>query len=181
MGSVGAQRAIKKGEEILVSYGKSYWIQQANKERAEAEAVNAVTRSIHLKEKVGLACKQDKQYQQLIVDTQLGLSKDRVVIDGLVMLDGRICLPNNEEVKTAVLQEIHDTPIGGHLGRDKTTHTIKHRFYWEKMDEEIERYVVSCPQCQQNKVSHQKTAGLLMPIPMPGRPGQQISLDLIGQ
>ena len=177
VGSVAAKQKIKKGDEVLVSYGRQYW---KDKKKQEEEECNTVTGTIKLPEKVKAACEKDKQYQQHILDIQLGVRTDRTVVEGILMKEGRICLPQDEEVKTTILQEIHDTLIGGHLGRDKTTHTVKLRFYWEKMDDEIEKYVTSCQQCQQNKVSHQKAAGLLMPIKIPDRPGQQISLDLIG-
>ena len=177
VGSVAAKQKIKKGDEVLVSYGRQYW---KDKKKQEEEECNTVTGTIKLREKVKAACEKDKQYQQHILDIQLGVRTDRTVVEGILMKEGRICLPQDEEVKTAILQEIHDTLIGGHLGRDKTAHTVKLRFYWERMDDEIEKYVTSCQQCQQNKVSHQKAAGLLMPIKIPDRPGQQISLDLIG-
>jgi hypothetical protein len=49
------------------------------------------------------------------------------------------------------------------------------------MDDEIHQYVVSCDLCQRNKPSHQAKIGLLQPLPIPDRPWQQVSMDLITQ
>ena len=47
------------------------------------------------------------------------------------------------------------------------------------MDVEIQTYVTGCDACQRNKPSHQAKIGLLQPLPIPERPWQQVSLDLI--
>ena len=41
----------------------------------------------------------------------------------------------------------------GHLGKDKTIDQVKRRFYWLRMDDEIQKYVVGCDLCQRNKPS----------------------------
>ena len=80
-----------------------------------------------------------------------------------------------------MLHECHDAPTGGHLGKDKTIEQVKRRFYWPGMDAEIQQYVTSCDSCQRNKPSQQATMGLLQPLPVPVRPWQQVSMDLITQ
>jgi len=47
------------------------------------------------------------------------------------------------------------------------------------MDEHIHQYVTSCDACQRNKPSQQSPMGLSMPLPIPNRPWQQVSMDLI--
>ena len=49
------------------------------------------------------------------------------------------------------------------------------------MDDEIQKYVTSCDSCQRNKPSQQSPIGLLQPLPIPTRPWQQVSMDLITQ
>ena len=49
------------------------------------------------------------------------------------------------------------------------------------MDEEIQQYVVSCDLCQRNKPSQRPKIGLMQPLPIPDRPWQQVSMDLITQ
>jgi hypothetical protein len=49
------------------------------------------------------------------------------------------------------------------------------------MDKDIEAYVTSCDACQRNKPSQRATMGLMQPLPIPDRPWQQVSMDLITQ
>src|SRR4051812_24526769 len=47
------------------------------------------------------------------------------------------------------------------------------------MNQDIKNFVKSCEQCQRNKSSNQKPAGLLQPLELPTRNWQQVSMDLI--
>ena len=102
------------------------------------------------------------------------------VHDGRLVVDRtRVYIPNDLALRTRIMQECHDSSLGGHLGKDKTIEQVKRRFYWSGMDAMIQQYVTSCDSCQRNKPSHQSTMGLLRPLPIPTRPWQQVSMDLI--
>ena len=116
------------------------------------------------------------------------LKKRRVRSDPLQVKGGylyyngdRLYLPNDLELRTRILQECHDAPTGGHFGKDKTIEQVKRRFYWPGMDAFIMKYVTSCDACQRNKPSQQSPMGPMMPLPIPTRPWQWVSLDLITQ
>jgi hypothetical protein len=66
-----------------------------------------------------------------------------------------VAVPNDLALQTRILQECHDSSLGGHLGKGKTTEQVKRRFYWPGMDETVRRYVTSCDACQRNKPSQQ--------------------------
>jgi hypothetical protein len=91
----------------------------------------------------------------------------------------RLYVPDDLDLQTRILQECHDTPTGGHLGKDKTIEQVKRRFYWPGMDQTIVAYVTSCDSCQRNKPSQQSPMGPLMSLPIPEYPWQWVSLDLI--
>lgn len=91
----------------------------------------------------------------------------------------RIVVPNAPEVKLLIFQECHDVPLSGHLGTAKTIERVERRFMWPRMHEEIRRYVATCVSCQQNKPSSQLPIGLLQPLPIPERPWQTVTMDLI--
>lgn len=93
----------------------------------------------------------------------------------------RLYIPDDLQLKTRILRECHDAPLSGHLGKDKTTEQVKRRCYWPGMDDFIRRYVTSCDACQRNKPSQQAKMGPLQPLPIPTRPWQQVSMDLITQ
>lgn len=63
-----------------------------------------------------------------------------------------------EVYRLKVLRSLHDE--SGHLGIDKTKELIKDRFYWPKMDSDIESYVKNCGRCIARKTIPQKAAPL---------------------
>jgi transposase InsO family protein len=79
----------------------------------------------------------------------------------------------------------HSSRFSGHLGRFKTTETLKRRFYWVGMDSEIETYVKKCFTCKLHKTPLHKKPGHLQPI-NPSKsmsnltPGSFLSSDLLG-
>jgi hypothetical protein len=100
--------------------------------------------------------------------------------DGLLIRDNKIIVPNDNKLKTLIINEIHDTPMGGHLGKDKTIAAVKKNFYWLGMDSVIEKYVTTCDSCQRNKSSNQSPMGQLMPLPIPQQQCVDWSMDMIG-
>jgi hypothetical protein len=136
--------------------------------------------SVKLFEDIKASALQDTKYQQ-----RLGQRRTRgdsiQEKDGLLYVKGRLCLPEDDRLKSLIMHECHDSATSGHLGKDKTIERVKQRFYWLNMDEEIMRYVVSCDECQRNKPSNQAPIGTLQPLPIPDRPWQWVSMDLITQ
>lgn len=174
---IKATRKLAKGEEVLVSYGQQYWT--AVTERAQERQCNAIA-AVDVAEELRKEGELDVEYRRRAEELQRPGARGGVVEGGLVWSDGKIVVPNTERARTLVIHECHDTPTGGHFGRDKTAAAVKLRFYWTGMDQWIEDYVRSCVKCQQNKASNQKPAGELMPLPIPERPGQQWNIDFIG-
>ena len=80
-----------------------------------------------------------------------------------------ICICNSE-VRTPpeadrqkIIQECHDSVVGGYKGETETFDRIRERFYWKGMREEIREYVRTCDSCQRKKLVRQKIK-LLMQI-----------------
>jgi hypothetical protein len=145
--------------------------------------VNAATTSAtasSLLNDVDAACANDPEYQRMMQQQHRPTDKIQIK-DGRLYCKQRLYIPNDRTLKTRILHECHDAASAGHLGKDKTIEQVKKRFYWPKMDEEIALYVTSCDACQRNKPSHQATMGLMQPLPIPDRPWQQVSMDLITQ
>jgi hypothetical protein len=146
-----------------------------------APRLNAVT-SLLLD--IHLAYRKDPAYVALLNRSAAALSKLdlRVERSYLYYKDStRLYIPDDLALKTRILHECHDAATSSHLGKEKTIEQVTRRFYWPRMHDEISRYVVSCDSCQRNKPSHQATMGLSQPLPIPDRPWQQVSMDLITQ
>lgn len=90
-----------------------------------------------------------------------------------------LVIPNHDNLRTAAIEECHDALWAGHTGLHKTLKLAERTFWWPTMRADIEKYVLTCIPCQRNKSSSQKKAGLLQPLPIPGRRWETVSMDLI--
>ncbi len=50
-----------------------------------------------------------------------------------------------------VLRLVHDVPISGHPGRDKTLPIARKRYYWPTLRIDVESHVAQCVTCAQHK------------------------------
>ena len=92
-----------------------------------------------------------------------------------------LCLPKIGSLIVDRLYKAHDTPLGAHLGRDKTLANIAKKFFWPGMVKDVDEYVKSCENYQKNKGCKRSPLGLLYPHERPQKPWQKISLDFIVQ
>ena len=93
----------------------------------------------------------------------------------------RLCVPDGGGLRARILQECHDTPLGGHFGRHKTMALVRRLAYWPGLTRDVDAYVRSCEVCQRTKADHVGPRGLLHPLPLPSRRGGVIGVDwLVG-
>ena len=83
----------------------------------------------------------------------------------------RIIVPDNEQMKTQVVQELHCTPYSAHLGIQRTIARVKWHFYWTGMLGDIRQFVDNCPVCQTEKSHHTLARGKLMSTQFLSRSG----------
>ena len=101
--------------------------------------------------------------------------------DGIIFTsEGQILLPKEDELRTLVISEAHDSPLGGHFGQAKTLEKVRRLWKWRGLSQDVKDYVASCPLCQHMKHSTVKPRGLLKPI-LAERPWQIVTLDLVGK
>ena len=99
--------------------------------------------------------------------------------DGLVLKDGLVYIPHNQELKLQILQTCHDSKTGGHLGQRNTMERVSRNYYWPKMRQFINEYVRTCETCSRNKAPRHRPHGLLHPLPIPTNSWKSVSMDLI--
>ncbi|OMO86567.1 reverse transcriptase [Corchorus capsularis] len=99
--------------------------------------------------------------------------------DGVLQKLGRVCVPDNEELKQAVLEEAHSSAYALHPGSTKMYRTIRESYWWSGMKKDIAEFVSRCLVCQQVKAEHQKPAGTLQPLPIPEWKWEHITMDFI--
>jgi len=61
--------------------------------------------------------------------------------NGLVYVDGRIYMPNNQKIKERILQENHEPVDIGHLEQQQMMDLIKRNYWWPEIKKDIKKYV----------------------------------------
>jgi len=84
------------------------------------------------------------------------------------------------KMREKLLEEYHDTPFAGHLGRDKTVAALLEKFWWPTLYSDVEEFVKRCHDCQLMKGRHGMIAGKMMPLKTPRYAWEQMTLDLMG-
>ncbi|KAL5560352.1 hypothetical protein UlMin_036563 [Ulmus minor] len=90
-----------------------------------------------------------------------------VTTDGILHYRGRLCIPDDAELKEQLLSEAHATPYSVHPGATKMYQDLKGRFWWSGMKKEVAEYVAKCLICQKVKAEHQRPGGELQPLDIP--------------
>jgi predicted aspartyl protease len=91
----------------------------------------------------------------------------------------RIWIPYFEPLRTAIIQESHDSTLSGHPGKDSLKAIISRQFTWPGLSQDIRQFTRNCDVCGQKSVWREKRRGLLKPLPIPNRPWTEISIDFI--
>ncbi|QRV82439.1 Transposon Tf2-7 polyprotein [Ceratobasidium sp. AG-Ba] len=97
--------------------------------------------------------------------------------EDLLWYEGRIVIPENKEIRLAILEMHHDNPIAGHQGQARTLELISRRYYWPAMKQQVNRFVETCETCQRSK-GHKHYAPQ-KPLPIPQKPWEDIAYDFI--
>ncbi|KAK8933404.1 hypothetical protein KSP39_PZI015802 [Platanthera zijinensis] len=92
---------------------------------------------------------------------------------------GKIVVGRDDMLRNRLLNLYHAGPMGGHSGVTATYKRIKRVFYWKGLKAAVYSYIQHCTTCQQCKADTQQPAGLLQPLPIPGRVWQDIGMDFI--
>ncbi|KAL5557731.1 hypothetical protein UlMin_033942 [Ulmus minor] len=92
---------------------------------------------------------------------------------------GRLCIPDDVEIKEQLLSEAHATPYSVHPGATKMYQDLKERFWWSCMKKEVAEYVAKCLTCQRVKAEHQRPGGELQPLEIPEWKWDQNTMDFV--
>ena len=100
----------------------------------------------------------------------------------LGLKDGRLWVPEKTSdghifLRTALVREAHVPQIFAHQGQNKTIKALEREYYWPEMKKTIRQYVRNCYECHRNKATHDKTPGLLHPLPIPQTVWEHVVVD----
>ena len=100
---------------------------------------------------------------------------------GYLCLDGRIYIPEANNLHLHVLKYKHDHPLLGHFGQNHTLELICHEYTWPGICTYMKDYIKSCMACAQAKTPHHQPYGMLKQLLVPDQPWNSISMDFIEQ
>jgi hypothetical protein len=138
----------------------------------ENKVVDALSRRVHelhattismyrtdIKSRILEAANTDLQYRDLVAKLQQGKMPQKVEnykleTDGTLLYKNIIYVPNVQDLKLMILNEMHNVPYVGHPGYQKTVAAVKSHYFWPGMKKEIVEYIARCMECQKVKAEH---------------------------
>ena len=89
------------------------------------------------------------------------LKRFLVRVDGTLMMDHRLCVPDVGGLKKEIMEKAHSSAYSMHPGSTKMYHTLREHYRWRGMKKDVAEFVSRCLICQQLKAEHQRPTGLL--------------------
>ncbi len=96
------------------------------------------------------------------METKYDVKEDRCLY-----YKGRVCVPDNGELKTNILKDAHTSVYAMHSESTKMYHDLKPHYWWPGIKKDIADYVTRCLTYQQVKAEHQVPLGFLQFISIP--------------
>lgn len=87
--------------------------------------------------------------------------------NGMIVVKGRVCVPNDLELRKEILKEVHQSKFVIHPRSNKMYRDMKRYYRWVGMKKDVAAWVAKCPTCQLVKVKHQVPCGLLQNLLIP--------------
>jgi hypothetical protein len=100
-------------------------------------------------------------------------------IDGILLHQNKIFVPNVQDLKRMILHEMHNVPYAGHPGYQKIVAAIKSHYFWPGMKKEITEYIARCMECQKVKAENRHLAELLQPLTISEWKWEIMTMDFI--
>ena len=126
------------------------------------------------------AQKKDEKIYAII--DQIGDEKETeftVNENGVLYYKDRVCVPDDDELKKAILEEAHSGSFAIHPGSTKMYQDLKMSYWWSRMKRNVSEFVTKCLVCQRVKAEHQVPSRLLQPIRIPEWKWDPITMDFV--
>ena len=97
----------------------------------------------------------------------------------LVLKEGKVYVPKDEELRVEIIRLHHDVPAAGHGGRWKTVELVTRNYWWLGVTRDVGKYVEGCDLCQQIKNRTEEPAGKLKLSEVPQKTWSHLTVDFI--
>ena len=88
-------------------------------------------------------------------------------------------VPNDSDLRDAVLYEAHRSKFSIHPGSTKMYMDLKRQYWWRGMKRDVTNFVAKCLICKQVKADHQRPGGELQPLPIPDWKWDHVTMDFV--
>ncbi|XP_070016043.1 uncharacterized protein [Nicotiana sylvestris] len=68
--------------------------------------------------------------------------------NGVLQCQGRLCVPDVDNLRERVMAEAHNSRYSVHTGSTKMYHDLKEIYWWNGMKRDVADFVTRCPNCQ---------------------------------
>ncbi|WMV41696.1 hypothetical protein MTR67_035081 [Solanum verrucosum] len=99
--------------------------------------------------------------------------------DGVLRYQGRLCVPNVDDLREQILSEAYSSRYFIHPGATKMYSDLREIYWWNGMKKDIAGFVAKCPNYQQEKVEHKKPGGLSQDISISTWKWEDLNMDFI--
>ena len=181
--------ALLRSRPIVAKYEESAHQEQQDDQDAEKQYDQAftVTSSVRVEESELMAFRDAQRANPVLrkllelLEVELKRKNFEISPQGILVKveDNKQRLVVPQEMRQKILQENYDVPTVGHVGIQQTMDLVKRTYWWCRLWSDAAHYVRSSLVCQRMKSGNRKKAGALLPIPLPERPWQQITTDLV--
>ena len=97
----------------------------------------------------------------------------------LVLKEGKVYVPKNEELRATVIRLHHDVPVAGHGKRWKTVELVIRNYWWLGVTRNVGKYIEGCDLCQRMKNRTEEPAGKLKLSEVPKKTWTHLTVDFI--
>ena len=97
----------------------------------------------------------------------------------LVLKEGKVYVPKNEELRAEVIRLHHNILTAGYGGKWKTVVLVTRNYWWPGVTRDVGRYVEGCDLCQRMKNRTEELAGKLKLSEIPEKPWTHLTVDFI--
>jgi transposase InsO family protein len=102
---------------------------------------------------------------------------DFILRNDLLLYQGRLVVPNEDNLRTRLIKEAYNQVSTAYSGRDKTYRLIRLRYYWRGILADIERYIKNYYFCHRTDIPRDKIPGFFYFLFIPDRPWQHVTID----
>ena len=90
----------------------------------------------------------DPEFQRMRENVLSGSQADYTVRDdGMLLFQGRVCVPAVTSIRELILQEAHSSSYAMHPGSTKMYRTLRPNYWWKGMKKDIAEFVSQCLVC----------------------------------